>query len=661
MFDNREKILKFRLLIFILLFLPPVALPQTSQAKEVKETFAQAESFYLYGDFETANPLYLTIAAYEPDNYNIIYKIGECYLNIPGEKLKAIEFLEKAVKNSSYDARIEQLKEKRAPLDSYFSLAKAYMINNELEKALETLKTFEKLVGETRQKGGMKNAEFIKQQILACDNAIKLEAAPVKLLKEKMPADFSMGSINDNPAVSFDGNVIAYTERRGLVNAIYYSIKERGKWQPPLEITTTINAGEDCSTCSLNNNGTELFIYKEDNFDGNIYSSTFTDGVWKPIKKLNKNINTKFYESHASISVDGKKLYFTSNRDGGQGQLDIYVSEKDANKDWGPAVNLGAAINTPFNEDTPFIAKNDSVIYFASEGHSSMGGFDIFKSQKLGSVWKTPQNLGYPINTTDDDKFFQPADVGLHAYYSMTTDYKKKEIFYLGLGRAAYGQKFEIKGTFSLADTVVKFDNNYKIYLVDKAAGDTIDIGYPNKYSGQYNFMVVPGKYKITYSGIGHISQTIDTTILENDPVLDIVIDVALAKDPNYVKAPVPVVKETPQPIYEKINLSAIPIIAKVDTTMLITNMKVNDVTDQNINDADILYYTVQVMALHNPVDVSYFKYITDIKVLYNDEDKFYRYTTGRFTTKEEASLRRAELIKKGYPEEIFIKKVSKQ
>ena len=100
-------------------------------------------------------------------------------------------------------------------------------------------------------------------------------------------------------------------------------------------------------------------------------------------------------------------------------------------------------------------------------------------SLKVGDVFKTPQNIGYPINTTDDDKFFQPFNNGLNAYYSMSTDYKKKEIFYLGIGTAASIQKFEIKGTYSLSDTVVKFDKNYKIHLIDKSSGDTIDVGYP--------------------------------------------------------------------------------------------------------------------------------------------------------------------------------------
>ena len=98
--------------------------------------------------------------------------------------------------------------------------------------------------------------------------------------------------------------------------------------------------------------------------------------------------------------------------------------------------------------------------------------------------------------------------------------------------------------------------------------------------------------------------------------------------------------------VYDKINLSEIPTVAAIDTSILIKNMNVNDVSDKNIKDSDILYYTVQVIALHNPVDVSYFKYITDMKVMYNDIDKFYRYTTGRFLTREEAYSLRLELDK---------------
>jgi len=646
----RVKIISLQLQLLTLVIFPVAASAQSSD--EMKNIFAQAESYYLYEEYELANQLYILLET--PDNLNIKYKIGTCYLNIPGEKEKSIPYLEEAVKTASYDSKTESLKEMRAPLDAYFSLAKAYMINNELEKGLNTLETFNKLARETKTKGGMKNLEYIDQQIQACKNAIQFKENPVVFSKKTLGSNFSQGSINDNPAVSFDENTIVYTERRGVVNAIFFSKKERGKWQPPIEITSEINAGEDCSSCSLNSDGTELFIYKTDNYDGAIYSSNYVNGAWTPIKKLNKNINTKFYESHAAISSDGKKLYFTSNRDGGQGNLDIYVSEKDGTGDWSPAVNLGASVNTPFNEDTPFITQNDSVLYFCSEGHSSMGGFDNFKSQKIGSVWKTPSNLGFPINSTDDDKFYQPINNGVNAFYTMTTDYKKKDIFYLGIGSTDVNQLFEIKGKFSLNDTTLTFDENYFIHLINRTSGDTLDVGFPNKYTGLYGFSVIPGEFKLVYSGVGYISQTIDTTILQDNPTLVLNIDISLDRDTTIIKVVPPPV------VYDKINLAEIPAVSTIDTSILIRNMNVNDVSDNNVKDADVLYYTVQVIALHNPVDVSYFKYITDMKVMYNDVDKFYRYTTGIFSTREEAYSLRLELIRKGYPEEIFIKKVSK-
>lgn len=635
-------------LITLVIF--PVAVSAQS-SDEIKKIFAKAESYYLYEEYELANQLYLLLDT--PDNLNIKYKIGNCYLNISGEKEKSITYLEDAIKTASYDSKTESFKEKIAPLDSYFSLSKAYMINNELEKALNTLQTFNKLARETTSKGGMKNLEYIEQQIQACKNAIQFKESPAVFSKKTLGYNFSLGSINDNPAVSFDGNTIVYTERRGIVNAIFYSKKEREKWQTPIEITSELNAGEDCSSCSLNSDGTELFLYKTDNYDGAIYSSNFIDGAWTPIKKLNKNINTKFYESHASVSSDGKKLYFTSNRDNGQGNLDIYVSERNASDDWGLAVNLGAAINTPFNEDTPFITQNDSVLYFCSEGHSSMGGFDNFKSQKIGTVWKTPANIGFPINSTDDDKFFLPINNGQNAYYSMTTDYKKKDIFYLGLGKTDVNQVFEIKGKFSLRDTAVTFDKNYSIHLINKVSGDTLDVGFPNKFTGLYNFSVTPGQFRMFYKGLGYITQTIDTAILQDNPNLTLNIDVSLERDTTVRIAAASMA-------YDKINLSLIPVVSSVDSSILIKNLNVSDVGDLNVKDSDILYYTVQVMALYKPVDISYFNYITDMRVLYNDIDKFYRYITGKFPTREEAYSLRLELIRKGYPEQIFIKKVSK-
>jgi Tol biopolymer transport system component len=617
----------------------------SQSSKEMKEIYDQAEVHYLYEEYDLANQLYILLE--NPENLNVLYKIGTCYLNIPDEKEKAIPYLEAAVKNASYDAKTKSFKEKRAPLDAYFYLAKAYMINNQLEKSLNTFQTFSNLARETEKKGGIRNLEFADQQIQACKNAIKFEENPVKVSKKILGDQFRLGSMNENPAVSFDGNTIVYTERRGLVNVILFSRKVRDIWQTPVEITSQLNAGEDCSSCSLNRDGTELFLYKNDNFDGNIYTSEYVSDKWTPIVKLNKNVNTKYYESHAAVSYDGKKLYFTSNREGGHGGLDIYVSEKDASGDWGPPVNLGISVNTIYNEDNPFVTSNDSVLYFCSEGHNSMGGFDNFKSRLAGSSWGTPENLGSPVNSTDDDKFFQPFNNGMNAFYSMKTEYKKRDIFYIGMSGPDVNQIYEIRGNLWLNDAALAAEKKYYILILNKISGETLHRTSPAKPSGSYSIMVAPGDYKIIYSGDGYFPQSIDTTIVKESRDLIISLNITLMRDSSLI---------TPE--YGRINLAEIPEVVSVDSSTLIKNLKVLNVTDTAEDEPGLLYYTVQVMALYNPVDDNSFKRIPDIKVMYNERDKFYRYTTGQFKTREEARAYRLELIRKGYPNEIFIKKV---
>ncbi len=645
---NIRRVKRYSLLLQLLTLFIFSSAASAQSPKEIKEIFAQAESYYLYEEYELANQLYLLLDI--PENLNIKYKIGTCYLNISDEKEKAIPYLEASVKNASYNAKSGSVKEKRAPLDAYFLLAKAYMINNDFEKSLSTYQKFNSLAKEAGGKGGMENLEFVNQQIKACNNAAKLKDNPKPLSRKILGKDFSMGSMNENPAVSFDGNTIVYTERRGLVNVILFSKKIRGRWQTPVEITTDLNAGDDCSSCALNKDGTELFLYKTDNFDGNIYSSNFVDDSWTAVVRLNRNINTKFYESHASVSADGKRLYFTSNRESGLGGLDIYVSEKDNTGDWGPAVNMGSEINTDYNEDNPFITENDSVLYFCSEGHNSIGGYDNFRSRIKGSSWTEPENLGHPVNSTDDDKFFQPANNGMNAYYSMRTDYKKKEIFFLGLEGPDVNQIYEIAGIISLNDTAFATNKNYSIHILNKTSGDTLYFGSPERPTGKYNINVAPGKFSLVYTGDGYLTQKIDTEIVQDNPELIVNLNVTLIRDSSLI---VPVV-------YDKINLAGIPVVASIDSSILIKNMNVLDAGEPGADDSNVLYYTIQVMALRNPVDVSYFKRISDMRVMYNDADKFYRYTTGNCATREEAAALRLELIKKGYPDQIFIKKVLK-
>jgi len=550
--------------IIILLTVISLTAGLNAQAKpEAKNIWIEAESRYLYNEYEMANPLYIMLDELTPGSANIKYKIGNCYLNIGDEKAKSIPYLELAVKNTSYSSKSELLTEKRAPLDAYFSLASAYRIANKLDSALMTYQMFQKLISES---GEMLNQQFIDQQIQACNLAIENMKNPVNVQITPLPDLINRGSVNDFPVVSYDGNTMAYTERRGLESVIYITKKSGKDWLEPRDITAEANAGSDCFTSSLNSDGTELYLYKNDNFDGNLYVTRYVAGKWTPVSKLNKNINTKYFESHAAISYDGKKLFFTSNREGSLGGLDIWVSEKDASGAWSPAVNLGETVNTQYNEEAAYISADGKVLTFSSEGHGTMGGYDIFNSRNNGSGWGKPENLGYPACTTDDDLSYQPVLNGTAGYYPKYTGYKKKDICFVSFGVMPVSEPEE-----SIA--------------------------------------------------------TIETT-------------------------------------GKSIDLKDLPYIIVNDTTGMITNLIVKDVNETSTDDVvddKILFYTVQVMALHNPVDPSYFKNAA-ITVLYNNSDRFYRYTTGRFATKEEALAEKERLLSTGsYTHDIFVKKVYKE
>jgi len=534
-------------LALLLLFLPL----KGQKKSELKEIWMEAESHYLYGEYELANPLYLMLNELKPGNYNIKYKIGNCYLNIFDEKPKAIPFLEEAVRSTSYNAKTGKLKEMRAPLDAYFSLANAYRITNRLDSALSTYRFFQQLITES---SAMQNETFINQQMQACNLASAQMKNPVNVSIQPLREYINQGSVNDRPVVSYDGSTMAYTERRGLESVVYVTRKEGLSWGTPVDITLEASMGTDCHTTSLNSDGTELYLFKNDNYDGNLYVTRFIDGRWSPVEKLNRNINTKFYESHATVSNDGKKLYFTSNREGGLGELDLWVSEKDATGDWGLPTNLGNAVNTPYNEETPFLSIDGNTLTFSSEGHGSMGGYDIFLSKLSNGKWGNPVNIGYPLSTTDDNIAFQPFNNGNSGLYSIMTGYKKKEI------------------------ALVTFNPPQA-----KEKRDTVTISF---------------------------------------------------------------------------NPADLPYLTEVDSSTLITDLVIRDVrdTDQEI-DPDVLYYTVQVMALYNPVDPAYFEY-AEISVFYNMDDRFYRYTTGKFNTKASAYEEKERLLRLGYPDDIFVKKV---
>jgi hypothetical protein len=262
------------------------------------------------------------------------------------------------------------------------------------------------------------NIDFIKHEIEVCDMAKDLIAKPVVFTEENLGDPFNDEKSNFNPLISADGKSFAYMVSLKFYDAVMFSRLVGGKWTTPVNITPELQTEGDFYISCLSADGKTLFLSKDDNYNSDIYTSSYNGNSWTKITKLNKNINTKYWESHAFMSEDGNRLIFASDKPGGFGGLDLYMSQK-INGDWGPAINAGPEINTQFNEDRPFLINNGKTLFFSSQGHENIGGYDLFRSDlQSNGLWSKPKNLGYPINTPDDDIFFMPTGDGKSGYIS---------------------------------------------------------------------------------------------------------------------------------------------------------------------------------------------------------------------------------------------------
>ncbi|MFZ6011261.1 MAG: OmpA family protein [Bacteroidota bacterium] len=200
--------------------------------------------------------------------------------------------------------------------------------------------------------------------------------------------------------------------------------KSGAAWGYAANVGPKVNTPYHDSNLALSADGSTLFIYKDDNGGDIYYCERQADGTWGEPVPLPGIINSSFEEKSITISKDEKTLYFTSNRPGGYGNTDLYKATKDSKGEWSNTKNLGPKINTEFDEDGPFLDYDGVTLYFSSKGHKGMGGHDIFKAiyDPQKNEWTDPENLGYPINTPDDDIYFISAPDGKRAYYSSVRD-----------------------------------------------------------------------------------------------------------------------------------------------------------------------------------------------------------------------------------------------
>ncbi len=408
--------------IFFICFQVSVTMAQEKKGKRyIKKQFNLAESYINENAHEYATPILEELVKLSPNDVEINYQLGLCYLNSVLDKDKSITYLKKAVELYGKSGR-----DKKLLHESKFYLGKAYRLNY---KFIQSRFIHTELKRELDNKS--KLYEKIEEEINLSEQGIKLMKDPIEITVTNLGKVINSKYKDHSPVFSADESVLIFTSRRegstgGLKNYdnryyedIYISYKQNGVWSEPQGIGENINTKGHEATIGLSADGQKLYIYRDDNGDGNIYVSELDGNVWSKPKKLGNTINTRYRETHATVSADGNRLYFTSDRKGGYGGLDIYVVRRLPTGQWSEAQNLGPNINTPFDEEGPYIHPDGVTLFFSSKGHNTIGGFDIFTSRLTDdNKWSKAQSIGYPINTVEDDVFFVPIPDGSGAYYA---------------------------------------------------------------------------------------------------------------------------------------------------------------------------------------------------------------------------------------------------
>ncbi|MEO6883511.1 MAG: OmpA family protein [Bacteroidia bacterium] len=405
--------------------------------RKEKRLLRKAENHFLFEEYSRAFPYYAELLQTDSTNALTNFHAGICYYYSETENEKALHILENAKKYIQSDT---------IP-DLYYYLALANQHENNFQEAITN---YQKLISFIKPKATEDIAE-IDSNIAACKNGIALMQHPVNVRIENLGAGINSSFPDYAPVISANESILIFTSKRkgtggkiaddGLYYEDIYSSKKISgeEWNASLRLDSTadkfpaprgfqkiffsraknigkaINTNFHDASIAISADGTKLLIYK----NYSIWISELKNDAWQKPQRLDKNINTKnSYNPSACFSADEKILYVVSERAGGFGGKDIYQSSLQADGTWSPLQNLGPKINTALDEESPFVTADGKTLYFSSQGHNSIGGFDVFKSTLENGKWGKPQNMGYPINEGGNDIFFTMNAAGTHGYYS---------------------------------------------------------------------------------------------------------------------------------------------------------------------------------------------------------------------------------------------------
>lgn len=391
---------------------------QKKELRDAKKNIRKGDRLFESGEglYPEAVDHYLQAHNFNPENALLNYKIGVCYFET-NKKDKAGKYLEKA---HELNPTVKE--------DIKYMLGKYYQYAEQFDKALDLFKQFRKTLTpkELKDKG-----ETLDRRISECEMAKEISANPRRVFVDNLGKQVNTSYQDYSPILDADENKLYFTSRRPTEDNSEMEEKEFGYKEnifiteidtegnfskikkPGKKLSTDNHEGIVC----MSPDGSQMILYKASG-GGDLYLSERKNEGWSKPKELSKKINTQSHESHATFSPDGNKLFYVSDKPGGYGKHDIYVSQKDEKGRWKEGENLGVSVNTPLDEASVFMHSDGKTLYFSSKGHNTMGGYDLFKTELQNGEWTKPENLGYPVNTAGNEVFITVSNDSKYAYIS---------------------------------------------------------------------------------------------------------------------------------------------------------------------------------------------------------------------------------------------------
>lgn len=482
-------------------------------SKQDKRNWENADIDYEIGDFRRAAEVYEDLYAKDTTISELELKLGISYFYLR-QYDKSRDYLEKAKEHWQVEA--------------LYYLGQVYHLDGRLVEEIELYQSYKNYGKDIEQ-----SIESVNRLIEQAKYAQELIDQPVNVDIENIGSEINTEYHEYVPLVYGEEDEIFFTSRRpgstgGLQDHrgdyfedVYNSQFRYGFWQRPDQLGEQINTPTNDACVGISADGQKLYIFRtsDDLISGDLYVSEKDEDGWGQLEMLGSDINSEYAETSASISSDDKILYFSSNREGGYGGMDIYRVVKMPNGEWSKAQNLGPTINTQYNEDSPFIHADNKTLYFISTGHKSMGGYDIFKSTlKPDGLWTEPVNMGYPINSLANDMNFVMAADKLSGYYSSSANggFGGQDIYKI-IFRLEAKILSVVKGGV-LSDDTAHVPVMASVTLIDKRTKEVQGIYKSNASTGKFIMVITPeSSYQViveadgyhTYSGELYFDATV--------------------------------------------------------------------------------------------------------------------------------------------------------